>query len=255
MIVEISQSMDEYIDKGSEVTLALRVENGPILQALHKYHEYFATVLWRDVDLDPIPAFLSMNAFMLYLAGIRVALTGHVSAVFPVLRTALESASYSFLMTEDPELVDIWTNRHKSKEGLKLCRRRFSSAVPATAAAINREQPGGGDWILEAYDAAIDFGAHPNIRSVFGHVSFDDDQGDDFHRISLTGLYGRDSWETKRVLIGCLDFGLAIAVLLTRALNAPDQEHQDRLQALSDLKNRIVEDFARGNGAGEHAAS
>jgi hypothetical protein len=196
---------------------------------------------------------LSMNAYMLFLAGVRVAMTGHVAACFPVLRTALESACYGFLIAKDADLSAVWADRHKDADSKKVCRKAFGSAVTDVAKLVEREQPGGGQWLSDAYDAAIDFGAHPNIKSVFGHVRILEDVPEDpYFRVNLGGLYGSDHWETYRMLIGCLDFALAIAVVLTRALDNPDLEHEKQLQALNDEKNRVAEAFLSGGSEADH---
>lgn len=249
MIVEIERSMEDYIDTTNAITDALRAENGPILQTLHTFDAYFRKTLWRDgSSLNPMAMMLSMNAYMLFLAGVRVAMTGHVSAVFPVLRAALESACYGYLIAKDPGLGSVWTDRHKDGAARKACRKAFGSAVTEVSKQVEREQPGGGQWLAAAYDVAIDFGAHPNIKSVFGHVRMQEDDPDDPNfRVNLAGLYGADHWETQRILIGCLDFALAIAVVLTRALERPDQLHQDELQALNDRKNRVSQEIAVGD--------
>lgn len=251
MIVEINESLDDYIDTTNAITQALREENGPILQTLHAFDAYFRKTLWRDSgSLGPMAMMLSMNAYMLFLAGVRVAMTGHVNAVFPVLRTALESACYGNLIAKDPELSAVWTDRHRDDAARKTCRKAFGSAVAEVAKQVEREQPGGGQWLADAYDIAIDFGAHPNIKSVFGHVRMLEETPDDpYYRVNLAGLYGADHWETGRMLLGCLDFALAIAVVLTRALDNPDQQHQDELQALNDRKNEVGERFAGGEDA------
>lgn len=58
------------------------------------------TILAGDAD-GPVEALmLSLNSFQLLLAGGRIALTGHASAMFPVVRTALESACYAFMILE-----------------------------------------------------------------------------------------------------------------------------------------------------------
>jgi hypothetical protein len=248
MFVDIERGMDEYIDTTDEITLALREENGPILQAVRAFDDYFRTTLWRDTGaLAPLPLMLSMNAYMLFLAGVRVAMTGHATAAFPVLRTALESACYGYLIAKKPDLGEVWSNRHKGEAAKKASRRAFGSAVADVAKDVERQQPGGGQWLAEAYDLAIDFGGHPNIKSVLGHIRLGEDDPDDpFFRVNLAGLYGADHWETRRMLFGCLDFAMAIAVVLTRALDAPDREHQDQLQALNDRKNQVAEDFEEG---------
>ena len=138
---------------------------------------------------------LSMNAYMLFLAGVRVAMTGHVTACFPVLRTALESACYGFLIAKDPDLSAVWADRHKDADSKKVCRKAFGSAVTDVAKLVEREQPGGGQWLSDAYDAAIDFGAHPNIKSVFGHVRILEDVPEDpYFRVNLAGLYGAETF-------------------------------------------------------------
>lgn len=254
MIVEINESLNDYLDKTDAITAALREENSPILQTLHGFDDYFRKTLWRDASgVGPMAMVLSMNAYMLFLAGVRVAMTGHVTACFPVLRTALESACYGFLIAKDPDLSAVWSDRHKDADSKKVCRKAFGSAVTDVAKLVEREQPGGGQWLSDAYDAAIDFGAHPNIKSVFGHVRILEDEPEDpYFRVNLAGLYGADHWETYRMLIGCLDFALAIAVVLTRALDNPDQKHEEQLQALNDEKNRVAEAFISGGSEADH---
>lgn len=257
MIVEINESIDDYFDTTDAITAALRQENSPILQTLRGFDGYFRKTLWREAGgIGPMAMVLSMNAYLLFLAGVRVAMTGHVTACFPVLRTALESACYGYLIAKDPELSVVWINRHKDAASKKACRKAFGSAVTDVAKRVEREQPGGGQWLADAYDAAIDFGAHPNIKSVFEHVRILEDVPEDsYFRVNLAGLYGTDHWETYRMLIGCLDFALAIAVVLTRALDNPDQEHQDQLQALSDEKNRVSKAFASGANEADNDAA
>lgn len=248
MLVEIDKTIDDYIDTTDSITQALREENGPILQVIRGFDGYFTKTLWRGAGSDqPLPMMLSMNAYMLFLAGVRVTMTGHVTAAFPVLRTALESACYAYLIAKDPALGQVWSDRHRDAAARKASRRAFGSAVADVAKHIERDQRGGGRWLVDAYDLAIDFGAHPNIKSVFSHVRVgEDDPEDPYYRVNLAGLYGADHWETRRMLIGCLDFALAIAVVLTRALNAPDRQHQVQLQELNDQKNRVSLDFQEG---------
>lgn len=103
MIVEISESMDEYLGTADVIATALRKDGGPIMDLLYDCHQYFSKTLWRSGHgMSPVVAMLSLNAFMIYLAGVRVAMSGHVVAVFPVLRTALESACYAYLIARHP---------------------------------------------------------------------------------------------------------------------------------------------------------
>jgi hypothetical protein len=249
MIIETPNSLDQYFDATNRVCEAVLTADGPIFECLRKYHDYFAGTLWSEARLGPAPALTSMNAFMLWLAAVRTAASGHAAAVFPLLRTSLESACYAFLMKDDPRLASVWLERHSAPEKMKLCRKEFTSAVKDVAAGIECDQPGGGGWILEAYDLLIDFGAHPNVKSVLGHLVFEKDRGDEYHRMNLVGVYGPGSLELRRALVACLDVGLAVAVVLTRAQSNPTQSHQGELWALNDAKNRLVDSEFFGDAA------
>ncbi len=240
MKAKISTSLDDYLNQADQITEDLMLENGALLSALREYHDYFTKILWREDDLQPVPALLSLNAFMLYLAGIRVAMSGHTAAMFPVLRTALESGCYAYRMSEDESLCQVWLDRNKGDTERKLARRKFNSAVRETADAINKIQDESGSIILEIYERTIDEGAHPNVASVIDNISFDSERNDGYTGVSLVAMYGHDSWQTRRALVACLDYGFVIALVLTCALNKMDQRHQDGLNALNELKERVV---------------
>lgn len=249
MIVDVGKSLNDYLDKANEITAELRAENGPLLRLMEDFYGYFATTLWREPgSVDPRATLLSMNAFLMWLAGVRTAMTSHVVAAFPVLRTALESACYGYLIAKTPSLGDTWSNRHRDEAARKACRAAFTGAVGLVAKEFDQLQPpDGGAWILEAYETAIDFGGHPNIRAVFGHVRVEDDSEDDpYFRVNLAGLYGAGHGETQRILFAALDFGLAIAVVLTRSLEDPDRTHPDELQRLNDRKNALADACSEG---------
>ncbi len=115
---------------------------------------------------------------MLLNAGIRIALTGHAAAIFPTLYTALESACYAYRMIEDEKLEKMWADRHQNAEKRASVENTFTSAVNDAARSINAQQAGSGAWIYDIYQPAIDFGAHPNPRSILLHLKFSPDDGD-----------------------------------------------------------------------------
>lgn len=236
----INKSFDDYIASGDATTKALLQADSDLVKAIRTTHDFFAKELWaQGGGMSPIAMMAAMNAFMLYLAGVRVAMTGHAAAIFPLLRTALESACYAFLMSRNPDLERVWLDRHRDKAGLAACRKSFTSAVKDTAKGINAIQADSGDIVLQAYEAAIDFGGHPNVRSVFGHVSVNDPGGDEYH-VNLAGLYGPEAREISQALVACLDFGQAIAIVLLRSLKDPTEDQGRALDALNDGKEAAV---------------
>ncbi|EMK3529561.1 hypothetical protein V8099_003778 [Pseudomonas aeruginosa] len=183
-----------------------------------------------------------MNAYQLFLAGLRMALSGHCAAVFPLLRTALESAAYASLMTHKPELQKVWTRRHQGEDEKRACRNAF---IFKNAIELLKERaPDIHELATQAYEGAIDYGAHPNIKGVFGHVSIDDQREDEFLALSHTSLYGATHIETIRGLCACLDFGFAIISII--AVSSP--EFSDELLAdlsrLNEMKNEATERYS-----------
>ena len=133
------------------------------------------------------------------------------------MRTVLEASCYALLIGGDESLENAWLERNTTAEALRLCRRKFGSAVKAAAREVQKRDwvsAGTEEWIREAYDAAIDFGAHPNPKAIWPYVGIDRNRPDGYVGIGLTSLYGAEAYGTSRCLIACLDYGLLMAVIL-----------------------------------------
>lgn len=234
--------LDAYLAAADETTAELLSANDPIVVALREYETYFREGLWLQHQPPALPLVLCMNAYQLFLAGLRMALSGHCAAVFPLLRTALESAAYASLMTHKPELQKVWTRRHQGEDEKRACRNAF---IFKNAIELLKERaPDIHELATQAYEGAIDYGAHPNIKGVFGHVSIDDQREDEFLALSHTSLYGATHIETIRGLCACLDFGFAIISII--AVSSP--EFSDELLAdlsrLNEMKNEATERYS-----------
>ncbi|OPJ92729.1 hypothetical protein [Serratia marcescens] len=238
--IVIEGGIDSYMTAADETTAELLTSKEPLVAALREYDTYFREGLWRQYQPPAVPLVLCMNAYQLFLAGSRVALSGHCAAVFPLLRTALESAAYANLMTHNPGLQDVWTHRHQGEAEKKACRKAFT--FEKAIGLLKDRAPDIHALAVLSYEGAIDYGAHPNVKGVFGHVSIDD-QDDNFVAVSHTSLYGATHIETIRGLCACLDFGFAIIGII--ALSSP--EISDALLAdlshLNETKNAATERY------------
>jgi hypothetical protein len=220
----------------------LQTSNTPCVKVLLQYDEYLRHDLWQHAP--PSPSFellLFFNAYQLFLAGACMALSGHPAAIFPLMRTALESASYGFLLEQDPALSEIWGNRHRSEVDKKACRKTFT--FERAIAGVEQKAPDIYRLAQEAYDGAIDYGAHPNLRGVFGHVTVDESRSDGMAAVVHTSLYGADHPETIRGLCACLDYGFLIIAIIAVASPTPGQNLAAELQALNDAKNEAVDSY------------
>jgi hypothetical protein len=247
-------ALSDYFDAADETTRELLAEEGPWMSALTMAHDVLARSLWAgEPNIRPAPAALSFNAFTVWLAALRTAFSGHEAAVYPLLRTALESACYAFLMIEDSDLDAVWLSRHEGKKQRAACRRAFTPAAALTAKALGARNETYGELTTEAYERVIDFGAHPNPQSVLTHLSFVD-AADGYEQMRLTTLYGASAFQTRRCILACLDFAIAIALVLAHALAAPGEEISAKLQALNDAKLDLAAEFGDAHAASRSPA-
>ena len=244
MKFEIEPSFDTYFTSAEETTREILNTDSPFVAALRTYHLFFVEhIFTEETTMSPIQAMLAMHCFMIYLSAIRVAISGHEAATFPLFRTALETSCYAFLIGETVDLERVWLQRHNTPEALKICRRKFTSAVNDTAKSIqaqDRISKGTEDWINQAYDAAIDFGAHPNPKSILPHIWIDEDRLDGHVGVNLAGLHSATSFEISRSLMACLDYGLLIALILVRCLEENSDADLIALNELNDLKEQLT---------------
>jgi len=126
-----------------------------------------------------IAPFLLMRCHSALRATASLVMAGQLAECYVMTRCALEHAAYGLHMTTDPMLPLIWLKRHDDDEtdgaAMKASKEafRFRDLVNSIAAKDNKLAP-----IFERhYQDSIDFGAHPNERSVTGSMT-KTDQGD-----------------------------------------------------------------------------
>lgn len=197
----------------------------------------------HDFEAHPTAGMLMMNAYTMLLSAVRQALSGHVVSTYPIARTALESACYGFLISRGEAKADIWLHRHDSEKALQSCRDTFT--VAKAVRELKGISPVMAEYVQAHYAAAIDFGAHPNRKSVVDHLEYAGPIGDELHGFSLTGVYGRNSWHVNLGLLVCVEVGQAIAFLFAAsAENHPLlNERIDVFQEWMDSKRCIAEEL------------
>ena len=243
MKFEFKPSFESYFEGADLITKVALNSNSELISAIRQYHAFFIDDLFVDNNnFPPIPAMLALNSFMLFLSAIRVSLSGHEAATFPLFRTALESSCYAYLIGNVTGYEEFWVNRNRSDNALKKCRGKFSSAVKDTAKRIQLMDfvsAGTEKWINDAYDGAIDHGAHPNPKSLFPHMHINEHRADDFVGVNLVGLHSCDSHPHNRSMMACLDYGLLIALVLVCSLEKKSDKLLLALNSLNELKEKL----------------
>lgn len=231
-----------YFEVANEVSSSVRKNEGPAMRLVLEVDELIRERLFGvDIDLGIHPMNLTLASYYSFLAAVRVAISGQAAGVFPLLRQGLECACYAYRMTEDEQLVDIWLRRHKDAEHEKFCRKSFGSAVSDTSRSIGQKQAELGTLVSELNQASIDFGGHPNLKSVLPHMSLKDLE--EHVEVALVCLYDANDRHIQFNLIACAETGIACAfVAALAAKNHPliDAEYT----SLNAIYGRVRETVA-----------
>jgi hypothetical protein len=152
-----------------------------------------------------------------------------------ILRASLESALYAFLISQDRADGDLWMARSENLQQVKSlfttnrATQKLKTCDPNLAALAK-----------EAYDGLIDFGAHPNPRSIISHLKVENPDSNGDLPVSLTYLHSTASFEVLRSLIACIENACFTIAVLCHAL--PDHP---AMQACSNRAWELVGDLQR----------
>jgi hypothetical protein len=230
--VQTHLTLADYITRGDDNTQRLLASDHPLLPLVTAYYRFFAEQLWaEDQHQTDAAMFLGLNAFTLWTGAVRMALSGHEAATYPLLRTALESACYAFVISRKPELAAIWSARNVGEPQRKASRKAFGSAIADAAAMLEARQASLGKFIADLYDAHIDAGAHPNPRGVIGHVH-PVESADESRRVGMGSLYPGNSLQVFRALTMATESARGIGMILAACLSAMPQALADAIRAL-----------------------
>jgi hypothetical protein len=113
------------------------------------------------------PHFL-IRSHSAFRAACEHALSGQASETYPLVRVCLENSGYALLMHENYALTEKWVRRHDSVTALKEARRQFKHN---RCEAIRRKNRKSADVFDNLYQRSVDFGAHPNERSLIPYLA------------------------------------------------------------------------------------
>ena len=202
-----------FYDAANEEALNTLAQLPAAHEALLEIDQAFRHFLTHDTPMtDPaIPALLGINAQSMLLAACRTAMSGHAVPTYVLLRGCLESALYSLHMIKNPKAEVVWLDRGKSSAASEACRTEFSAGrVKRTASETNE---GLGSYVADAYEALLDFGAHPNVGGVMRHVRRHEGES---AKVELAILHGHGPRKAE-ALVACIEVGLAALVALVEA--------------------------------------
>lgn len=204
---------------GHELAYFIRVANEACSEAVQKLAQPLSFLAGVDLlymdflkaagGIRPATAsILLMNAHASFRAGVRLALSGQLLPVFMTLRGSIESALYAHALVVNPELQTVWLMRDKDDDSRRMCRQAFSAAK-VFQCLERADEKDFADRLRYVYDSTIDFGAHPNSRSLVSSIRVE--QSDDgSHAMDFAYIHGVGSFELRQSVVACGEIGLAV---------------------------------------------
>jgi hypothetical protein len=146
-------------------------------RTIQRVDDCFAAAAGKHLrDVKPMftgPMFLRSHYAYKTAAGMTLA--GQFCESFVLMRSCLEYAGYAIRLFTDPNLEEVFLNRHADKASKNALRKNFEiSSITNAIAGFDKKLS---EIFKDMYERSIDFGGHPNPHAMFGaaNINKDDD--------------------------------------------------------------------------------
>lgn len=215
-----ASDVDTYLKAAQAAERDSLEEHKGLLAFAGELDRHFRTLVTGQAYCShPAIDLLGMNAHASYLAALSTALRGQSPPTFMVIRGCIESAAYAFLIGDDESDGDIWFRREEDPQAVKA---KFTvNRAVQKLMSVDRNLS---DLLRSSYEWTIEFGAHPNKRSILDHLR-ECDPHPDGPQFSLIYIHGSESLAVLRCIAACIENGcMAIALLRHATANHPEGE-------------------------------
>ena len=242
MFFQDNKTFDDFLKFSNETASEMDIHTPPF-ELLRKVDEYCRTRLWnRELSAPYSAALLGVSGMWQVYGAARNVIHGQPSVVFPILRTALENACYSLEICANPKLEKVWTNRHVSNSQRQKCRDAFGKAAANAGRKLAEIQPEVGEWMNLMYESFLDYGAHPNVKSIYSHLTEGEVTQEGLAKFSLHGLYPATAFELQKASLAVVETAVLIALILTIALKGLSSDDDfEAWSILNDEKNGLAD--------------
>lgn len=137
---------------------------------LHRVDELLQRIATNQIEpQSALVALLLLRTHSAYRAATLIAASGMPTDTYPLVRTILETAGYALLIHRDSTLGTAWLSRDDGPIEKRIVRNTFT--VRAVKDALMQVDPGLLRVFDSLYEYCIDFGAHPNEKSLTANMS------------------------------------------------------------------------------------
>jgi hypothetical protein len=163
-----SDRITKFLDMARGNSFATFVELADEFERVIAINDLFSSTLeLLEKTEHPLEVLFFFKTNSALMGAIQLAVTTQVPEAFAVLRVALESSLYGLFICKDPkypELAMIWLKRHDSPQDMREVKNKFQ--IGNMWPVLNSLHPQLYEQVKKLYDQTIDYGAHPNERSL-----------------------------------------------------------------------------------------
>lgn len=164
------EPLSEFWDAAMNNVVANFAHDQPDIGLLRQVDHLFSRIVQNLIEpQNPMVALLLLRTHSAFRGASLVAMTGMPTEAYPLLRVVLEQAGYALLMHGNPGHDEAWLRRHDGPAEKRIVRRVFTPTEIKDL--LGKVDKGLQKVFNELYEYAIDFGAHPNERSLTSNLS------------------------------------------------------------------------------------
>ena len=161
--------LSEYWDDASSNMVTNFLHGTDELKLLHRVD----ASLWKvaghlNESKKLIVALLFLRGHAAFRAASLLAMAGAAADTYPLTRSVLEIGGYALRIHDDPNLATVWLERHKNATAKQKNKSAFK--MVRVKESIGKADKGLLKVFNELYDTSIDYGGHPNEKSVTSNL-------------------------------------------------------------------------------------
>lgn len=244
----------DFLDNSNKIEIDFVSSQSRIMEVFDEWDLQLRA--YTRFSSDEEASLLILNTHALFLSAAKTSISGQTFSTYLLLRAAFESAAYASMILSNPDLGEVWRKRHKNEESFKDNKTAFAPAMRRVWELLDKydqdlkpnHDTGYKPLLRGNYEALIDYGAHPNPKSILNNQIITGG----VRALSKNYLNNGNS-EMVRAIIACFDIAISICIILHATIFYRDfgvtPTLENKFLPLFNMNNEIA-DFLNGQPIG-----
>jgi putative transcriptional regulator len=185
------EPLSEFWEASMNNVVANFAHDQPDVRLLRQIDSLFSRIAQNLLEpQNPLAALLLLRTHSTFRCASLVSMTGMPTEAYPLSRAILEQAGYALLIHAKPNLGEVWLRRHDGPTEKKAVRKAFT---PTEIRELLGKIDQGLQKVFDSlYEYSIDFGGHPNQRSLTSNLSLTEKGRTKAYKVQY--LHGNTTW-------------------------------------------------------------